>query len=114
MKLEELGSIPLFAGLSPSQLARPAELFEVIAFPAGTAIFTAGDRADRFYVVQSGVVIIRFHPYDGGSLDIATIERGGAFGVPKAQPSAVSAQRSSDMVDLGAARLLGQLPHRSQ
>ena len=30
--------------------------------------------------MRSGVVVIRFHPYDGGSLDIATIEPGGAFG----------------------------------
>ena len=80
MKLEELGSIPLFAGLSPNQLERLAILFEVVAFPAGAAIFTAGDRASGFYVVRSGEVVIRFHPYDGGSLDIATIEPGGAFG----------------------------------
>jgi CRP-like cAMP-binding protein len=80
MKLEELGSIPLFAGLSPSQLERLAKLFEAVAFPAGAPIFTAGDRASRFYVVRSGEVIIRYHPYDGGSLDIATIEPDGAFG----------------------------------
>ena len=80
MKLEGLGSIPLFAGLSPSQLGRLAKLFEAVVFPAGAPIFTAGDRASRFYVVRSGEVVIRFHPYDGGSLDLATIEPGGAFG----------------------------------
>ena len=80
MKLEEFGSIPLFSSLSPGQLERLVELFEAATFPAGAAIFTAGDRASRFYVVRSGEVVIRFHPYDGGSLDIAVIQPGGGFG----------------------------------
>ncbi|MEP7356889.1 MAG: cyclic nucleotide-binding domain-containing protein [Anaerolineales bacterium] len=72
--------LPVFAGLSPSQLERPAALFKSVAFPAGAAIFAAGDRASSLYVVQSGEVVIRFHPYDGEALDIATVTAGSAFG----------------------------------
>jgi CRP-like cAMP-binding protein len=80
MNSEELGALPLFAGLSSSQLEGPAELFRIVAFPAGTVIFSGGDRASSLYAVLSGEVIIRFHPYDGGALDIATVMAGGALG----------------------------------
>ncbi len=80
MPTEALASLPLFAGLGANQLARLGELFELVAYPAGSEIFVAGDRASRLYIVRSGEVLIRYQPYDGGSLDIATIQPGGAFG----------------------------------
>jgi len=80
MDSEILKSLPAFAGLSPGQVERQAELFRAVMFPAGAVVFAAGDRADSLYVVESGEVIIRYHPYDGGALDIATIHAGGAFG----------------------------------
>jgi len=80
MNSEELRLLPLFAGLSAGQLERPSVRFSLVTFLAGAAIFAAGDRASSLYVVKSGEVIIRFHPYDGGSLDIDTVYAGGAFG----------------------------------
>ena len=80
MKPNELASLPLFAGLSPEQLARLAHLFGSFSFTAGTQIFEAGDRASKLYILQSGEVAILYRPYDGGSIDLATIQPGGAFG----------------------------------
>jgi CRP-like cAMP-binding protein len=66
--------------LAPGQLDRLAQRFEVIAYPAGTQIFAAGDRAHRWYCVYTGEVVIRYQPHDGGSLDIAHLAIGDAFG----------------------------------
>jgi CRP/FNR family cyclic AMP-dependent transcriptional regulator len=80
MQAEELGSLTLFAGLTRDQLEHLARLFEVIDYPAGAQILAAGDRASQLYIAQTGEVVIRYRPYDGGSIDIATIPAGGAFG----------------------------------
>jgi CRP-like cAMP-binding protein len=80
MQAEDLAALPLFAGLAPAHLERLVPLFEVKAYPPGAEIFAAGDRAGRLYILRAGQVIIRYRPYDGGSLDIATIQPGGAFG----------------------------------
>jgi CRP-like cAMP-binding protein len=66
--------------LETSQLQRLAACFRFVAFPAGTQIFAAGDPASALYLVCSGEVVIRYHPYDGGTLDVAGIPPGGAFG----------------------------------
>jgi CRP/FNR family transcriptional regulator, cyclic AMP receptor protein len=80
MHVDELARLPIFAGLSPEQLTRLAGHFNVVGYQAGTQIFAAGDRADQLYVLRSGEVVIRYRPYDGGSLDVALIQPGGAFG----------------------------------
>jgi len=80
MKSQELGLLPIFAGAGPRQLERLAKLFTAVTFAPGCAIFTAGDRATRLYVVRSGEVVIRFLPNDGGSLDLTTVRAGEAIG----------------------------------
>lgn len=80
MEAEELVTLPLFAGLSVSQVERLAGHFQTVGYLLGAEIFTAGDRAAQLYVLRSGEVVIQYRPYDGGSLDIATIQPGGAFG----------------------------------
>lgn len=80
MHAEELEPLPFFAELSPSQLQRLAQCFEVVDYPAGALIFAAGDRANRLYIVHTGEVVIRYQPHDGGALDIATLTAGGTFG----------------------------------
>jgi CRP-like cAMP-binding protein len=80
MQTETLASLPLFAGLEAHHLQRLAQLFTVSDYAAGVLIFAAGGRADHLYIVQAGEVVIRYQPHDGGSLDIATIRAGEAFG----------------------------------
>jgi CRP/FNR family transcriptional regulator len=80
MEATELATLPLFAGLAVSQVEGLAGHFQTISFPTGAEIFAAGDRAVQLYVLRSGEVVIQYRPYDGGSLDIATIQPGGAFG----------------------------------
>ena len=80
MHADDLARLPIFAGLTPEQLACLAEHFSVVAYLEGTEIFAAGDRADQLYILRSGEVVIRYRPYDGGSLDLALLQPGGAFG----------------------------------
>jgi CRP-like cAMP-binding protein len=80
MPADVLAALALFEGLRADQLNRLAELFQLVDYPAGTAIFAAGDRASHLYVICAGEVVIRYKPYDGAPLDIATVPAGGAFG----------------------------------
>ena len=80
MSTEVLAALPLLGDLGLDQLRRLAPLFQLVDFPAGAEIFSAGDRANRLYFVCAGEVTIRFRPYDGEVLDIAHIPPGGAFG----------------------------------
>ena len=78
--LNRLESLPLFQGLTPSELKLVIGRFEDITFPAEYVIFNQGDPADKLYVVISGRVAIRFKPDDGDVLDVAEVERNGVFG----------------------------------
>ena len=50
----ELGAIPLFASLSPAELAQAAKRFAIRRYPKGTVVAAAGDRLEVFNVILSG------------------------------------------------------------
>ena len=56
--LPALRGVPLFAGLTPQQLRRVAEVGRVRLFRAGTAIVRLGDPGDSFYVVLDGNALV--------------------------------------------------------
>jgi CRP-like cAMP-binding protein len=113
MDSQKLKSLPAFAGLSSGQVERLAELFRAVMFPAGAVVFAAGDRADSLYIVESGDVIIRFHPYDGGALDIATINAGGAFGWSAALRRSYYTASAICRTDVTAFTIQAQLLHQT-
>ena len=55
---EVLQDIPLFAGMTPEQLALIGGCGSHAGFAAGEALFREGDPADTFYVVRHGTVAI--------------------------------------------------------
>jgi CRP/FNR family cyclic AMP-dependent transcriptional regulator len=75
-----LESLPLFHGLTPSELKLVISRFEDTSFPADHIVFNQGDPADKLYVVISGRVAIRFKPDDGDVLNVAEVEHNGVFG----------------------------------
>jgi CRP-like cAMP-binding protein len=75
-----LETLPLFHGLTPSELKLVISRFEDISFPAEHVVFNQGDPADKLYVVISGRVAIRFKPDDGDILNVTEVERNGVFG----------------------------------
>lgn len=53
-----LKAVPLFAGLTPQQLRRVAEVGKVRRFRAGTAMVQLGAPGDTFYVILDGHAIV--------------------------------------------------------
>ncbi len=79
-RLELLHSIPLFAALTPEQIASFADRFRVDVFAPDTFIFLEGDAADRLWVVQSGQVKIIKYSADGVENILEVILPGEMFG----------------------------------
>ena len=71
---------PIFQGFSESQLNLLDSAFEGFNFPLGAHIFEQGQASHYLYILTAGKVIIRYKPYDGPQLIVATIQPGGAFG----------------------------------
>ena len=70
--------LPIFRGLSPRDLRAVADRLFCVRCERGDTIFRHGEPADRFYVVQSGLVAV-LPPADPLNRGV-TIERGEAFG----------------------------------
>jgi NTE family protein len=58
-------NIPLFSGLSREDVAKIMGYLAEVEFPAGTTIFSQGDKGDALYLIQSGAVRIQLEV--GGS-----------------------------------------------
>ena len=56
--LPALKAVPLFAGLTPQQLRRVAEVGRVRLFRAGTAMVHLGEPGDTFYVILDGHALV--------------------------------------------------------
>jgi CRP-like cAMP-binding protein len=80
MFAEELAKLSLFQDLRAEHLNLLAPLIQPVRFRAGETIFTEGQEANAFYILQAGEVILRFHPDDGGSLDLVTLRSSDVFG----------------------------------
>jgi CRP-like cAMP-binding protein len=76
----ELADFSIFADLKPEQRTALAPIFWRQSLEAGGVVFQQGDQAINVYIVEAGEVVLRFQPYDGGSMDIETIGPGGVFG----------------------------------
>jgi len=75
-----LERVPLFAGLSPEELAKIATLAVPRSYPAGTIVLHEGDAGDTCYVVRSGrAKVTRQHP-DGRAITLTNIGPGEIFG----------------------------------
>lgn len=75
-----LKQMPLFEGLTETELNRLVPLFAFSECTENEEIFKQGDIANHLYLVVKGSVAIRFKPDDGEMLTVAQIEAGGVFG----------------------------------
>jgi CRP-like cAMP-binding protein len=75
-----LRDFSIFKGFSEPQIDWLAGLFEQVVYHHNDLIFDQGDPADYLYVLATGNVIIRYKPYDGPALTVATIDPGCIFG----------------------------------
>jgi MFS family permease len=72
---ELLGALPIFAPLPEPSIEQLASSLVRLEVPAGTTVFQRGDHGDRFYVVESGEVVVE--PEDR---EARTLGAGEAFG----------------------------------
>jgi CRP-like cAMP-binding protein len=58
-KLELLGGVPLFAGLTKRELGEISSLADELALPAGRTLIEEGRRGHEFFVLVEGEVEVR-------------------------------------------------------
>ncbi len=80
MSSQGLPDFPVFNGFTEPQIEWIAGLFEQVIYVCNAMIFDQDGPADYLYLLASGKVIIRYKPYDGPALTVATIEPGSIFG----------------------------------
>ena len=58
-KIELIKAVPLFAGLSKTELGHVARLADEIAVPEGKELIAEGDRGRQFFVLVEGSATVR-------------------------------------------------------
>ncbi len=74
-----LVSTPLFDALDPEERAEVVRIMEVRRLTDGEEVFHEGDPGDAWYVIFEGAVRV-LQEADGGSRELAVLERGACFG----------------------------------
>ena len=80
MTLEELRSVPLFAGLDDEAARELRDLLQVREVLAATPLFHHGDSGDAMYLIDSGRVRISVHDSFGHEVTLAELAGGDFFG----------------------------------
>ena len=75
-----LERVPLFADLSPEELARLAEVAVPRSYAAGQVIFREGDSGDTCYVLRTGSARVTRSHSDGRAITLAELRPGDIFG----------------------------------
>jgi CRP-like cAMP-binding protein len=71
---------PLLRSLSTAHLGALAECAEAREFREGEVIFLEGDIADRFYLIESGKVVLETHTGPRGTLAVQELGAGDVLG----------------------------------
>jgi CRP-like cAMP-binding protein len=77
---QELGQLPIFRGLSKTQLSLIDPILNLCHFSQDQVIFEQGQPANFVYIILRGEVIIQFKPDDAPLLTVTRINPGGIFG----------------------------------
>lgn len=80
MTLEELRSVPLFAGLDDEATRELRALLQIREVPGETPLFQFGDSGDAMYLIDSGRVRISVHDSFGHAVTLAELGGGDFFG----------------------------------
>ncbi|MBI9049379.1 MAG: cyclic nucleotide-binding domain-containing protein [Anaerolineaceae bacterium] len=80
MVIKDINRISFFQDLDNNEYALLKDIFTVEHFEKDEEIFHQESKAEYFYILSSGKVVIRYKPYDGPALVVARIQSGGVFG----------------------------------
>jgi CRP/FNR family transcriptional regulator, cyclic AMP receptor protein len=76
-----LGALPFLRGMPSAQLAELAELCEHASIPSRARLFDEGSRADRFWIIDAGQVMLDASVPGDGRVTIETLGRGDVLGL---------------------------------
>jgi putative ABC transport system ATP-binding protein len=76
---EFLKQVPVFGGMTPTQLADVAERMRRVKYAPGAVVVREGDAGDRFYLIRKGAVDVLQHR-PAGDERVATLTEGDFFG----------------------------------
>jgi len=79
-RLELLGKVPLFSGLTPAALELVAGVANEETHATGTVIFEHGDVGDKLYIILTGRVRISRNVPGMGEEALAVLNPGAVFG----------------------------------
>lgn len=71
---------PFLRSLSPAHLSVLSECAEAREFREGEVIFREGNIADRFYLIESGKVVLETHRRPEGTLAVQELDGGDVLG----------------------------------
>lgn len=80
LRLKILGRLPFFAGMSPKDLAAVNQHFVEFGYRPGDWIYTAGDPAERLFVVAEGKVKLLQHAPNSRNVLLDILTTGEFFG----------------------------------
>jgi NTE family protein len=72
--------LPLFAGVSNAAVERALEQLVEVPMAAGDVVIRQGDRADRFYVIESGTVVVTQADAGGAARELRRMGPDEVFG----------------------------------
>jgi diguanylate cyclase (GGDEF)-like protein len=75
-----LRATSLFSVLTEEELANLAEFAELVAYPQGAAVFSAGEASESLFIVKQGEVVVSKQAAEGRSIVLATFIPGDCFG----------------------------------
>ena len=76
----DLAALPFFSGLEPLYLRLISDCASQACFDPGDAIFLQGEPAERFYIIEEGLVALQLFSPDRGILTIQTLGPGEVLG----------------------------------
>jgi CRP-like cAMP-binding protein len=82
-------------------------LFEPFSCAAGTVVLQQGMPADYLYLIVNGKVEISYKPYDGATITVSHVDRGGLFGWSAVVGSPTYTSSATAIKPLSAMRLRG-------
>lgn len=106
-RLAALGAVPFFSGLSEAELAEVHRLFRTYGYQPGDTIYSAGDRAERLFVVAHGKVKLLRHTASGQDVLLGILGADEMFGSLAAlgdaeYPDEAEAHTSTCVLGIGA------------
>jgi len=79
-KTSVLKKLPIFSGLSDSDLSVIAPILKLVSFKSGETVIHEGDKGDSLFIVRNGSVEVYKTSDDGGEISLGELPEGSYFG----------------------------------